>query len=114
MVARAGITCSFPVVSERRRLLCPLEVAVESMRAHNAELRRAAVGGAPEELWRRALGTLDAAVMGGVRRYEDAFLTERYADRHPEHRDLLRRLRRLMVAQLKLVTSLIPIFILAA
>ncbi len=46
-----------------------------------------------------AAGVIDAAVNGGVMRYEQAFLNDQYAEEHPDHADKVDLLRSVLEQQ---------------
>lgn len=77
--APLGWSC---VLDSHTRLVSPLEVALETMRDANSQLRalvlrlRARPDLPLAPLTMRMAGVLDAAVMGGVEQYERAFLDE--------------------------------------
>ncbi|XP_041458048.1 dedicator of cytokinesis protein 3-like isoform X4 [Lytechinus variegatus] len=48
-------------------------------------------------------GTIDAAVQGGIKVYQDVFLTAEYEENNPTDKDAIIKLRELMVDQLKIL-----------
>lgn len=48
-------------------------------------------------------GIVDPAVMGGLSKYEDAFLTAEYLQAHPTASDLLEELKDLIASQVPLL-----------
>lgn len=93
--------------------LTPIENACEAMENVSAELRDSI------ELYRsdgarnlkpftmRLTGTIDANVMGGIKKYQDAFFTDQYADsadgRAEKH--TVKRLKTLMLEQVELLDT---------
>lgn len=55
------------------------------------------------------LGILDAAVMGGIKNYEDAFFIPEYERHHPEDAVLIRRLKDLIADQIPLLDICVKI-----
>lgn len=62
-----------------------------------------------EPLTRKLLGTLDAAVQGGVANYERAFLTPAYERARPHHVESLNRLRELIAEQIPLLEAALDV-----
>jgi hypothetical protein len=50
-------------------------------------------------------GVVDAAVMGGIAKYQQAFFSEEYDLFHPAHSDYIKQLKALIVQQLQIVKS---------
>ncbi|XP_053619382.1 dedicator of cytokinesis protein 1 isoform X3 [Plodia interpunctella] len=105
-----GILKWFRVVSHRKYWVSPLEGAVEALRDFNRTLRALVLSSrAPDvplqPLTMRLNGILDPAVQGGLANYEQAFLTNAYAERHPDHAPLLDALRSLIRDQIPLLKS---------
>ncbi|KAM3958048.1 LOW QUALITY PROTEIN: dedicator of cytokinesis protein myoblast city [Aphomia sociella] len=103
-----GILRWFPVVRLRSRWVSPLEAAVEALRASNLELRALvqsarAPSASLQPLTLRLNGILDAAVQGGIKNYESAFLTPAYEERHPDDAPLLEKLKELIKDQIPLL-----------
>lgn len=55
------------------------------------------------------LGILDAAVMGGIRNYEEVFFTSEYETRYPEDQILIERLKDLIAEQVPLLDLCVQI-----
>jgi hypothetical protein len=53
----------------------------------------------------RAEGVIDAAVNGGVARYEDAFLHSQYVDEHPQHKEKVDLLRQVLERQVAVLDT---------
>ncbi|XP_052752869.1 dedicator of cytokinesis protein 1 [Galleria mellonella] len=90
------------------RWVSPLAAAVDALHAANLELRALVLSArAPaaslQPLTLRLNGILDAAVQGGIKNYESAFLTPAYEERHPEDAPLLAKLKDLIMEQIPLL-----------
>eukprot|EP00800_Vazella_pourtalesii_P011037 TRINITY_DN2667_c1_g1_i1.p1 TRINITY_DN2667_c1_g1~~TRINITY_DN2667_c1_g1_i1.p1 ORF type:complete len:1797 (+),score=87.02 TRINITY_DN2667_c1_g1_i1:526-5391(+) len=88
-----GLLKSFPVKSSEIRDVSPLEYALETVESSSMELKELISsiksGNAQyiNQLSMRLNGIIDAAVMGGLKNYEDAFFTEEYLLSHPDKTD---------------------------
>ncbi|XP_059050512.1 dedicator of cytokinesis protein 1 [Achroia grisella] len=103
-----GILRWSQVVRVQSRWVSPLQAAVEALQAANLELRALVLSSrAPSAslhpLTLRLNGILDAAVQGGIKNYESAFLTPAYEQRHPEDAPVLAKLKDLIVDQIPLL-----------
>ncbi|CAB4057264.1 DOCK1 [Lepeophtheirus salmonis] len=81
--------------------LCPLDNAIENMYKTNEDLRRLILGDPPFNLLSmKVKGVIDAAVNGGISKYEKAFFFESYIQEHPDHEDKIRLLKNLIAEQI--------------
>ncbi|XP_040577137.1 dedicator of cytokinesis protein 1 [Lepeophtheirus salmonis] len=81
--------------------LCPLDNAIENMYKTNEDLRRLILGDPPFNLLSmKVKGVIDAAVNGGISKYEKAFFSESYIQEHPDHEDKIRLLKNLIAEQI--------------
>ena len=55
----------------------------------------------------RLNGIIDAAVMGGLRNYEDAFFTDDYLKSHPEHELIISNLKEHIREQIEVMLTYI-------
>ncbi|KAM7361679.1 dedicator of cytokinesis protein myoblast city isoform 1-T2 [Cochliomyia hominivorax] len=104
-----GILRWFPVVDSHTFKITPLELAVETMKSTNKDIRDLIIGHKNDEnlpinqLSMKINGIVDPAVMGGFSKYEDAFLTSDYLDEHPNHKELVDELKDLIASQIPLL-----------
>ena len=94
--------------------LCPLENAVETMQRANEELRSLILEHQDQNpplnpLSMKLNGIIDAAVMGGTAKYEQAFFTDQYIEEHPEHAEKIQVLKNLIAEQVPLLENGIKI-----
>lgn len=111
--ALPGILRFAQVVESEQFNVTPLQVAIETMQQTNNELRelvkthtRAHAMGEElsiNPLSLRLKGVIDAAVMGGPVKYEEAFLTDDYLQRNPNDRLLVDELTDLIANQMPLL-----------
>lgn len=101
-----GILRWFEVVDLRTEELSPIEFACESITNKNRELKHLITQYSSESkhlninpLSMMLQGIIDAAVMGGISKYQDAFFTSDYASRNPNLADKVDRLRDLIFEQ---------------
>ncbi|QQP35522.1 Dedicator of cytokinesis protein 1like [Caligus rogercresseyi] len=81
--------------------LCPLDNAIENMHKTNEDLRRLILGEPPFNLLSMKIkGVIDAAVNGGISKYEKAFFSPEYHSDHPEHEERIRLLKSLIAEQI--------------
>ncbi|XP_014661425.1 PREDICTED: dedicator of cytokinesis protein 1-like [Priapulus caudatus] len=101
-----GILQWFPVVETERHEVTPLENAIETMENTNTKLRQMVKQHQQDmtlpvnPISMMLNGIVDAAVMGGIRNYEDAFFTAEYLEKHPDDGDKVHKLKDLIAAQI--------------
>uniref|UniRef100_A0A1I8NGF6 Signaling protein n=1 Tax=Musca domestica TaxID=7370 RepID=A0A1I8NGF6_MUSDO len=104
-----GILRWFPVIDSDTFKISPLELAVETMKTTNKDIRDLIIAHKNDEtipvnpLGMKIHGIVDPAVMGGTKKYEDAFLTSEYLEEHPDDKDLVEELKDLIAAQIPLL-----------
>ncbi|XP_037945652.1 dedicator of cytokinesis protein 1-like isoform X2 [Teleopsis dalmanni] len=104
-----GILRWFPVIDTRKFKISPIELAVETMKSTNKDIRDLIIAHKNDEnipinpLSMKINGIVDPAVMGGFSKYEDAFLTPDYLEEHPDHNDLVEELKELIASQIPLL-----------
>ncbi|XP_008197863.2 dedicator of cytokinesis protein 1 isoform X2 [Tribolium castaneum] len=104
-----GILRWFPVSSSTVHEISPLRNAIETMEKANKTLKNYVVlFNNDKDMQINPLsltlnGILDAAVMGGIKNYEEAFFTEKYETHHQEDDVLLQRLKDLIADQIPLL-----------
>ncbi|XP_030369556.1 dedicator of cytokinesis protein 1 isoform X2 [Scaptodrosophila lebanonensis] len=104
-----GILRWFPVVHTETFKISPLELAVETMKTANKDLRDLIIQYKSDEklginpLTMKINGIVDPAVMGGFTKYEEAFLTPEYLEERAEDRDLIEELKDLIASQVPLL-----------
>lgn len=110
-----GILQWFPVESESVYELNPLRNAVETMTRVNEEIRDLIMehqkpNNPPlNPLSMKLNGIIDAAVMGGTAKYEQAFFADSYLEENPDHADLVSKLKNLIAEQIPLLEAGIKI-----
>ncbi|KAH0557836.1 dedicator of cytokinesis protein 2 isoform X1 [Cotesia glomerata] len=98
-----------PVISSETYLVSPLCNAIETMEATNAALRNLIIVQQADpslpltQLSMKLNGILDPAVMGGVNKYEEAFLNPTYREAHPQASSDLLKLSNLIAEQIPLL-----------
>ncbi|XP_075145511.1 dedicator of cytokinesis protein myoblast city isoform X3 [Haematobia irritans] len=104
-----GILRWFPVVHSDTFKISPLELAVETMKSTNKDIRDLIIAHKNDEslpvnqLSMKINGIVDPAVMGGCGKYEDAFLVPEYLEDHPDDKYLVEELKDLMASQIPLL-----------
>jgi dedicator of cytokinesis protein 1 len=104
-----GILRWFPVSKTTVHEISPLRNAIETMERANKNLKNYVVlynGDKDMQINPLSLilnGILDAAVMGGIKNYEEAFFTEEYETHHKEDEVLLQKLKDLIADQIPLL-----------
>ena len=92
--------------------ICPIENAIESVANRNQELRRDIdqCEADPEQgiksLGMKLNGVIDAAVNGGVAKYEQAFLVREYHRARPEHIEYINVLTTVITEQVGRLNAL--------
>ncbi|KAK8389640.1 hypothetical protein O3P69_008971 [Scylla paramamosain] len=100
-----GILKWFEVVDQRMEQLCPPQYACETVDRHNKQLRQIIIHyrANPQDniqlFTMRLQGTIDAAVNGGIAKYQDAFFGPDYLVVYPENADHVNRLKVLLSDQ---------------
>ncbi|KAG8038457.1 hypothetical protein G9C98_006153 [Cotesia typhae] len=98
-----------PVISSETYFVSPLCNAIETMEATNAALRNLIIAQQADpslpltQLSMKLNGILDPAVMGGVNKYEEAFLNPTYREAHPQASSDLLKLSNLIAEQIPLL-----------
>lgn len=97
------------VVHKRVTELSPLEHACESVENMNRELERLVqsymteAGKPISPLSMRLQGVIEAAVNGGIAKYQDAFFNPKYINLHPEQGAYIRRLKQLIMQKVRIL-----------
>ncbi|MPC55393.1 Dedicator of cytokinesis protein 3 [Portunus trituberculatus] len=100
-----GILKWFEVVDQRMEQLCPPQYACETVDRHNKQLKQIIIHyrANPQDniqlFTMRLQGTIDAAVNGGIAKYQDAFFGPDYLVVYPENADHVNRLKVLLSDQ---------------
>lgn len=93
----------------------PIQNAIETMEKTNKNLREMVVKYSVNpnlpinDLSMKLNGVVEAAVMGGLKVYEDAFLTEDYSEKNPRDYSYVQKLKDLIANQMPLLQSLVAI-----
>lgn len=110
-----GILRWFPVSSSKTHEISPLRNAIETMEKTNKNLRNYVLHYNRDKnmqinpLSLSLNGILDAAVMGGIKNYEEAFFTEEYKIHHNDDLVLLQKLKDLIADQIPLLELCVQI-----
>lgn len=89
--------------------MTPLELAIETMQQTNKDIRELVKEHSKDfqspinPLSIKIAGVIDAAVMGGLVKYEEAFLTPEYSLSNPDDSELVNDLKELIAAQIPLL-----------
>ena len=101
-----GILRWFEVVETESITLNPIEAAIDTMDNKNKELRQLVAQYSTEcapndlnPLTMRLNGNIDAAVGGGIAKYQEAFFSDDYIKQNPEYAPHIARLRALFLEQ---------------
>ena len=101
-----GILRWFEVVETESITLNPIEAAIDTMDNKNKELRQLVARYSTEyppndlnPLTMRLNGNIDAAVGGGIAKYQEAFFSDDYIKQNPEYAPHIARLRALFLEQ---------------
>ncbi|XP_071543136.1 dedicator of cytokinesis protein 3 isoform X3 [Panulirus ornatus] len=100
-----GILKWFEVIDQRVDQLCPPEYACETVERNNKQIRQISLHyrANPQDniqpFTMRLQGTIDAAVNGGIAKYQDAFFGPDYLVMYPENADHVNRLKVLLSEQ---------------
>ncbi|XP_042209941.1 dedicator of cytokinesis protein 3-like isoform X4 [Homarus americanus] len=100
-----GILKWFEVVDQKVDQLCPPQYACETVERNNKQIRQITIHyrANPQDniqpFTMRLQGTIDAAVNGGVAKYQDAFFGPDYLVVYPENADHVNRLKVLLSDQ---------------
>lgn len=106
-----GILRWFEVIEKRSELLAPVQYACETMQSVERELRRLVAQYTAEPhrninpFSMRLQGIIDANVMGGITKYQEAFLTPEFARQNPEMVPHVNRLKGLILDQMSVLES---------
>ena len=104
-----GILRWSEVVSKKITELSPIEHACETVENMNHELEKLIVSYSLEPskpispLSMRLQGVIEAAVNGGVAKYQDAFFNPKYIHLHPEQGAYIRRLKQLILQKVRIL-----------
>ena len=103
-----GILRWFEVVETESITLNPIEAAIDTMDNKNKELRQLVAQYSTEcapndlnPLTMRLNGNIDAAVGGGIAKYQEAFFSDDYIKQNPEYAPHIARLRALFLEQVE-------------
>lgn len=106
-----GILRWFEVIEKRSELLAPVQYACETMLSVERELRRLVAQYTAEPhrninpFSMRLQGIIDANVMGGITKYQEAFLTPEFARQNPEMVPHVNRLKGLILDQMSVLEA---------
>ncbi|XP_015607824.1 dedicator of cytokinesis protein 3 isoform X2 [Cephus cinctus] len=106
-----GILRWFEVIKKRSELLAPVQYACETMQSVERELRRLVAQYTAEPhrninpFSMRLQGIIDANVMGGITKYQEAFLTPEFARQNPDMVQHVNRLKSLILDQMSVLES---------
>ncbi|XP_051163357.1 dedicator of cytokinesis protein 3 isoform X2 [Leptopilina boulardi] len=106
-----GILPWFEVIDKRSELLAPVQYACETMQSVERELRRLIVQYTAEPkkninpFSMRLQGIIDANVMGGITKYQEAFLTTEFARQNPDMVPHVNKLKNLILDQMSVLES---------
>ncbi|XP_019619494.1 PREDICTED: dedicator of cytokinesis protein 3-like isoform X2 [Branchiostoma belcheri] len=106
-----GILKWFEVKSVQVVEISPIETAIQTMDNMNKELRTLIHQHTTDQtrgvqiLSMRLNGVIDAAVNGGISKYQEAFFEDDYITAHPEDQQLVQRLKGLVLEQVSVLES---------
>ncbi|XP_053971096.1 dedicator of cytokinesis protein 3 isoform X2 [Hylaeus volcanicus] len=106
-----GILRWFEVIEKRSELLAPVQYACETMQSVERELRRLVAQYTAEPhrninpFSMRLQGIIDANVMGGITKYQEAFLTPEFARQNPDMVPHVNRLKALILDQMSVLEA---------
>ncbi|XP_043596697.1 dedicator of cytokinesis protein 3 isoform X1 [Bombus pyrosoma] len=106
-----GILRWFEVIEKRSELLAPVQYACETMLSVERELRRLVAQYTAEPnrninpFSMRLQGIIDANVMGGITKYQEAFLTPEFARQNPDMVPHVNRLKSLILDQMSVLEA---------
>ncbi|XP_074109684.1 dedicator of cytokinesis spg isoform X2 [Cotesia typhae] len=106
-----GILRWFEVIERRSELLAPVQYACETMQNVENELRRLVAQYTAEPhrninpFSMRLQGIIDANVMGGITKYQEAFLTGEFSRQNPEMLPHVNKLKNLILDQISVLES---------
>ncbi|XP_066284414.1 dedicator of cytokinesis protein 3-like isoform X2 [Branchiostoma lanceolatum] len=106
-----GILKWFEVKSVQVVEISPIETAIQTMDNMNKELRSLIHQHTTDQtrgvqiLSMRLNGVIDAAVNGGISKYQEAFFEDDYINAHPEDQQLVQRLKGLVMEQVSVLES---------
>lgn len=104
-----GILRWFVVESTETSRISPIQYAIETMETTNNNLKDLVVAHKSDEslsvneLGMKINGIVDPAVMGGFKKYEEAFITEEYLSEHPMDTYLVAQLKDLIAHQIPIL-----------
>ncbi|OAD58785.1 Dedicator of cytokinesis protein 3 [Eufriesea mexicana] len=106
-----GILRWFEVIEKRSELLAPVQYACETMQSVERELRRLVAQYTAEPhrninpFSMRLQGIIDANVMGGITKYQEAFLTPEFARQNPDMVPHVNKLKGLILDQMSVLEA---------
>lgn len=106
-----GILRWFEVIERRSELLAPVQYACETMQNVETELRRLVAQYTAEPhrninpFSMRLQGIIDANVMGGITKYQEAFLTPEFARQNSDMVPHVNKLKNLILDQMSVLES---------
>ncbi|KAK0167462.1 hypothetical protein PV327_004857 [Microctonus hyperodae] len=106
-----GILRWFEVIERRTELLAPVQYACETMQNVETELRRLVAQYTSEPQLNinpfsmRLQGIIDANVMGGITKYQEAFLIPEFSRRNPDMVPHVNKLKNLILDQMSVLES---------
>lgn len=101
-----GILRWFQVASSRITQVPPVQHACETMDSKNREIAQMLADPLDQPIQKLSLslqGVIDAAVNGGIAKYQEAFFCQEYLRECPERADDVARLQRLMLEQVHIL-----------
>ncbi|KAK2187560.1 hypothetical protein NP493_162g07017 [Ridgeia piscesae] len=110
-----GILRWFEVAETHTEELSPVETAIDAMEMKNNELRQLVTQHLLNKnltlkpLTMRLNGVLDAAVNGGISKYQDAFFSEEFALTHPQFGGHTVRLKALFLEQVQILDGMLTL-----
>ncbi|XP_021925130.1 dedicator of cytokinesis protein 3 isoform X3 [Zootermopsis nevadensis] len=106
-----GILRWFEVIEKSEKEVAPVQFACETMESVNKELRQLFNQYTLDRkrninpFSMRLQGIIDANVMGGISKYQQAFFTQEFSRQHPEFTDHVYRLKTLILDQIQVLES---------
>ncbi|XP_059098752.1 dedicator of cytokinesis protein 3-like [Tigriopus californicus] len=101
-----GVLRWFEVVDSNLDLIPPIQHACETIQAKNLEIQHMINDPLDQPIQKLSLslqGVIDAAVNGGIFKYQEAFFAPEFINEHPEHGEEIPRLKRLMIDQVSIL-----------
>eukprot|EP00095_Tigriopus_kingsejongensis_P008592 maker-scaffold1083_size63694-snap-gene-0.15 protein:Tk08592 transcript:maker-scaffold1083_size63694-snap-gene-0.15-mRNA-1 annotation:"dedicator of cytokinesis protein 3 isoform x2" len=101
-----GVLRWFEVSESKVELIPPIQHACETIQAKNVEIQHMINDPLEQPIQKLSLnlqGVIDAAVNGGIFKYQEAFFSNDFMNGHPEHAEEIPRLKRLMIDQVSIL-----------